>query len=257
MKISLVTAYYNRKQLLFNTLKSIEYHGHKDVEIIVIDDASNEDQRLTDFLEEFDLNLRIFRVEPETKWWINPCIPFNMGFKKATGDVIILQNPECLHHGDIITHVQENIQENEYLNFGCYSVDGNVLAKINEVDYSGNMVEQLNTLINPMTQRGIHRDGENAWYNHSQYRARQLHFCSAITRKDLEKIGGGFDDRYAYGVAFDDDDFIFKIKKAQISIKMVDDPFVLHQFHGATNTRHNWQLVGINHKIYNETLMKG
>jgi GT2 family glycosyltransferase len=242
MKISIVTAYYNRKQLFINTLKSFEKLGYKDVEIIVVDDASNEDQRLNDLLDKFNLNLRVFRVEPKNKWWVNPCIPFNMGFNKASGDVIILQNPECLHNGDIVKAVKENIQENRYLVMGCYSVDNNITQKLTEgID--------VNELIHPTVNRGIHYDGETAWYQHSVHRPHNLHFCSAIMKSDLDKLGG-FDERYANGIGFDDNDFLFRVQKMGMELKLIDEPFAIHQYHGATNYRHNWDLVTKNNILF-------
>lgn len=216
MKISLVTAYHNRKELFYNTLKSIQYYGHDDIEIIVVDDGSDENHILTTINDDFDLNINIIRIEPENKWWKNPCIPFNLGFEKATGDVIILQNPECLHYGDIISYVKDNIEENKYLNFGCYSINELLLKKINKIDFTTNLTGQISDILFPMNFKAATFDGETGWYNHSIYRPRKLHFCSAITKKDLNKIGG-FSEEYANGIGYDDDDFIYKIMKNNIN----------------------------------------
>ena len=192
--MSLVTAYYNRKQLFYNTLKSIEKSSLKnDLEIIVVDDASNDDQRIEDFIENFDLNLKLLRIERKDKWWTNPSIPFNKGFKLVTGDVVIIQNPECVHMGDILKTVNENIQENIYLNFGCYSVDEKITSKITYISKNEFDEPKVMYYIEPMINRGIIRDGETAWYNHSIYRPHQLHFCSALTKNDLFELGG-FDE---------------------------------------------------------------
>lgn len=62
MKISIVTAYHNRKQLFYNTLKSISKSSVKDIEVIVVDDGSNEEHRLEDLTQEFPY-LKIIRLE--------------------------------------------------------------------------------------------------------------------------------------------------------------------------------------------------
>ncbi len=92
MKISIVTAYYNRRQLLINTLKSISKTSHDDFEVIVVDDGSTEENKIGDLPNEYPF-LKVIRVEPEDKWYINPCVPFNRGFKEASGEIVILQNP--------------------------------------------------------------------------------------------------------------------------------------------------------------------
>lgn len=77
MKISIVTAYYNRKQLFYETLKSIAKSKFEDFELIVVDDSSLPEHRLEEYLNEFSF-IRIIRLEPENKWYVNPCIPFNI-----------------------------------------------------------------------------------------------------------------------------------------------------------------------------------
>ena len=182
MKVSIVTAYYNRKQLFFNTLKTIENSKHKnDIEIIVVDDASEDIHKLDDFIDQFDLNLKIIRIEKNNKWWSNPCVPFNIGFKEVKGDVIILQNPECLHFGDIIDYTINNIQENMYLNFACYSVDERITKEITK------HINQIGKILNPLNNRATRVDGETAWYNHSKFKPGMLHFCSS--RSEERRVG--------------------------------------------------------------------
>jgi glycosyltransferase involved in cell wall biosynthesis len=250
MKISIVTAYYNRKQLFFNTLKSIEnYSSKEDIEIIAIDDASNENERIEDFIDKINLDLKVVRIEQKDKWWINPSIPFNKGFKIATGDVIVIQNPECVHFGNIIKSIKENIQDNTYLNFGCYSIDEKLTSKFSYIINKDFDLSKLKYYLEPMQTRGITKDGETAWYNHSKYRPHQLHFCSAISKKDLFELGG-FDERYANGIAFDDNEFLQRIKRKKMMIKMIDDPFTIHQFHGNTNYTSKIDFFNKNRDIY-------
>lgn len=250
MKISLVTAYYNRKQLFFNTLKSIEKSSLKtDLEIIVVDDASRDDQRIEEFIDKFDLDIKLLRIEQKDKHWTNPCVPFNKGFKLVTGDAVIIQNPECVHMGDVLKAVSENIQENVYLNFGCYSVDEKLTSNITFVSKNEFNEAKVKYYIEPMINRSITRDGETAWYNHSKYRPHQLHFCSAISKKDLFELGG-FDERYANGIAYDDNEFLARIKRKKMNISMIDSPFVIHQFHGNTNYAVNRDLIMRNANIY-------
>jgi hypothetical protein len=140
-----------------------------------------------------------------------------MGMREATGDLVILQSPECYHVGDVIAYAINNIRPNLYLSFGCYAIN-----KEETVDFLKG--------INPKIGNYIIKETKNGWYNHSQHRPKAYHFCSAILRKDLDIIGG-FDERYARGWAFDDDDFIRRIKASGMNVNIVDNPFVIHQFH--------------------------
>ncbi|MEQ3690100.1 MAG: glycosyltransferase, partial [Flavobacterium sp.] len=127
--ISVVTAYYNRKKLFLRTLESMKpYWGKIDFEDIVVDDGSDEQERLEDLKTDFPF-LKVIRLEKENKWYKNPCIPFNIGFEAIKGDKVIIQNPECYHFGAILEYVEANLKENQYLSFGCFSID-----KINTED---------------------------------------------------------------------------------------------------------------------------
>ncbi|MEQ3661940.1 MAG: glycosyltransferase [Flavobacterium sp.] len=223
--ISVVTAYYNRKKLFLRTLESMKpYWGKIDFEVIVVDDGSDEQERLEDLKTDFPF-LKVIRLEKENKWYKNPCIPFNIGFEAIKGDKVIIQNPECYHFGAILEYVEANLKENQYLSFGCFSID-----KINTEDetlfFDKNHID---TLIQN-NDRSFTTDGDLGWYNHSKFRPEAFHFCSALMSEDLFDLGG-FDERYARGVGYDDDELIWRIKNKKMQIKFIDDQIVLHQNH--------------------------
>lgn len=218
--ISIVTAYHNRKDLLINTLESFKLSEIKDYEVIVVDDTSEPEHRLEDLLDKYP-ELNLIRIEKEDKWWVNPCVNFNIGFKKASGDIIIIQNPECKHSGDVLKKSLE-IKDGQYFSFACYSIDKE--TTYNEKDLV-------------IVDRAASRDGDLSWYNHSIYRPKGYHFCSVITKKDLENLGG-FDERYAHGIAYDDDEFLHRVKKTGLQVSIVDYPFVIHQWHQSVNYSH-------------------
>ena len=123
MKISIVTAYHNRKKQLINTLETIKKSSEVDnTEFILVDDCSDENERVEDLQNIYPF-FKVVRLEKKDKWYHNPCVPFNVGIKNATGDVIVLQNPECLHMGDILKYVKENINDSNYLTFSTYAIN--------------------------------------------------------------------------------------------------------------------------------------
>ena len=122
-KLSIVTAYYNRKELFLKTLASIEQSERtEDIEVIVVDDGSREDQRLEKIKTNYSFPIHIIRQEPENKNYVNPCIPYNIGFAKAKGDLVLIQNPECYHVGDLVSVALENTKDDNYISFAAYAL---------------------------------------------------------------------------------------------------------------------------------------
>lgn len=223
--ISVVTAYYNRKKLFTRTLESMRpYYGKVDFEVIVVDDGSDEAERLEDLQTDYPF-LRVIRLEKENKWYKNPCIPFNIGFEAIKGDKVIIQNPECYHFGAVLEYVHQHLQENDYLSFGCFSLDKST-TNLDDLFFNTNLIENLIVENN----KTFVKNGDLGWYNHSVFRPEAYHFCAAMTKEDLYDLGG-FDERYAKGVGYDDDDFIWRIKQKKMNIKFIDEVVVLHQNH--------------------------
>ncbi len=236
--ISIVTAYYNRKKLFVKTLESIEKqiknYPHN-VEVIAVDDGSDENERLEDLKLNFPF-LKIIRLEKRNKWYTNSCIPYNIGFSEAKGEKIIIQNPECLHYGNILKYTDEHLSSNIYLSFACYSLDEEPTENIDNYIENPQKIEKLIQENNEANKL----DGTNSWYNHSKIRPAGYHFCTAIMKEDLEDLGG-FDEKYALGVAFDDDEFLFRIKLKKMKIQFVDQELVLHQNHYNKKSQFNNQ----------------
>ena len=225
-------AYYNRRTLLLNTLKTIAKSGEiGKTEIIIVDDGSDVHERIEHIVDLFDFSIKVIRIEPEDKWYNNPCIPYNIGIKKAVGDVIILQNPEVLHTGDILSDISKRIDDNNYLVYGVYSINDVLTEKINNTNWdSETLFTDIQNIIKPTNNRAAYTANDCGWYNHSVLRPAALHFLSAISKPIMDKLGG-FDERYAMGVDRDDNEFLHRIKRNKVNIKIVDTPYAIHQNH--------------------------
>ncbi|MDF2552046.1 MAG: hypothetical protein K0R77_1321 [Chryseobacterium sp.] len=228
--ISIVTAYYNRKKLFERTLKTIARQNFdKGLEVIAVDDGSDEHERLEDLTAQFPF-LKVIRLEKKNKWYQNSCIPFNIGFRAAKGDKVILQNPECLHFGNILEYTENNLTDTNYLSFACFSLDKDSTENLD-------LLLETPTEITAIIQKDDHiilNDGDAGWYNHSVHRPEAYHFCTAISKKSLQKLKG-FDERFALGIAYDDNELIERVK-ALLRIKFVDEEIVLHQNHYSQNS---------------------
>lgn len=258
-KFSIVTSYYNRREQFFRTLKTIEKSKFSDqVEVIVTDDCSSTEHKINDFQSLFKFPIKVIEVKPEDRWYINPCVPFNMAIKEAIGEIIILQNPECLHVGDILDSISQKLKDGDYLTIGCYSTDETTTKKFSELDFNldfDTLYYDILAKISPMTNRSM-VEGQNCWYNHSVYRPNAYHFVSAIHKKDMDELGG-FDERYANGIGFDDDELLERIKKMGMKIKFSDSPFAIHQWHYSENNFfakavNPMMAFSLNQKLFNE-----
>lgn len=224
--ISIVSAYYNRKPQFYRTLKSISNSKVKDFEYIVVDDGSSDEHRLEDLVKEFPF-LKIIRIEPKDKWYVNSCIPFNIGIRNISGDIIILQNPECLHVHDVLSYAKKYVNDDNYVTFSAYAIN----EKLTNFDLLNHI--QANTVpqfLKGLPQKITDDATYTGWYNHTKYRPAYYHFCSTITKKNMDLLNG-FDERYADGIACDDDEFVVRIGRLGLKKIIVDDVSVIHQWH--------------------------
>lgn len=232
-KVSIVSAYYNRKKALWRTLKTIEKSSFKDFEFIIVDDASDSSQRIEDFVDEFNF-IRLVRIEPENKHHINPCIPFNLGFSLVTGDIVIIQAPECLYLGDVLDFVVNNSKDNQYLVFSCYSLSKDTSDKLDLVDFNLPLKELEFSIVNVIgkfrSKSTIDVGKDNSWFIHPIYRPVHYNFLTSMPTKDLRSLGG-FDEKFASGYSYDDTEFASRIDKKKMNIKFVEKPLCLHHFH--------------------------
>lgn len=208
--ISIVMTFYQRHAQLYKTLESFRQYNPADFNVVIVDDNSPDDIDITD--SPFEISI----LKLKSKNWICPAPVFNMGFAEAlkkSPEAVIIQNAECYHNGDILGYVKNNLTDKDYLSFAAYS-----LGKGEDID-----IKKLNN-------RTAVSNGDSAWYNHSVYRPEALHFCCAIKSNNLRKLNG-FDERFANGLGYEDNYFIHQVRTLGLNIKIIDDPFVFHQYH--------------------------
>lgn len=242
--ISIVMAYYNRKQHLINTLWGISKSKYNNFEVIVVDDCSDENQRIEDLEQEFNF-LKIIRINKENKNHVNPSIPLNIAMGYTKGDIIILQNPECLHNNDVLDYVSKNMKKNKYMVFSTVNKDVVGLFKDKNWDeYKSNSLIEID----------INDNSNNQWYCHKKFRPKAYNFCAAIMREDLKELNG-FDERYAFGIERDDVEFLMRIERKNMDIVFVDSVIVIHQTHTPFYyINEKFQILrNINHSLFAKT----
>jgi hypothetical protein len=223
--ISIVMCVCNRAQQTYFTLQTIKSSKYKDVQIVIVDDSSNlSEQLVLHKLKQTGLHIDYIRLNNERKFWINPCVNYNIGFKFVCGDKVIIQNPEVCHVGDVVKYVADNLSDNKYLVF-------DVIALRTPADNQLLHASGFKSFNNLVRYTNFH------WYQHHKDYNRGFHFLAALSKKDLDAIGG-FDIDYCMGVCFDDDALVDMMKFNNISIIPVPhDQFTLfgiHQWHTST-----------------------
>jgi glycosyltransferase involved in cell wall biosynthesis len=255
--VSIVMTYYNRKQLILETLRGFEkmYTGKYNFEVVIVDDNSNDENRLEYVIKEFSFPINLIVISKEEKGdRINPCVAYNKGFKATKGEIVIIQNPECYHVGNIIKHTIEKLTEQDYFSYSCYSINSQELndlifnstseiydEHIKENNIQGFFVKLWSCETDTCTGNNKNfKPFRLEWYNHPKKNPTGYHFCSAIYKSKLDLIGG-FDERFKDGFCFDDDEFVLSIKyKLQLNIKIIDpddNVFVIHQYHNRVNNQ--------------------
>jgi glycosyltransferase involved in cell wall biosynthesis len=261
-KVSIVMAYYNRKEQLIDTLKSIKKSSYKNIEIIIVDDASEQRQRVNTFINDVKgtLDIKVITIDSKEKTWVNPCVAYNIGFKEAIGDIIIIQNPEVMHIGDCILNVVNNIEENDWITFNCYgspSFDYNYIIQNKTSD------EIYKIILNSSYGIGgnsVQRDDVGGWLNHHDKHFVAYHYLSAIHRNDLiNKMNGGFNEVFKNGIGADDDEFIKRLIYNKFNFKINEfkehEPFAIHQFHEKPNALKTIDF-NINKNIFKDCCIK-
>lgn len=237
-KIGLVLTYFNREIQVKESVKSIGKSKHDNYHIIIVDDNSDVELDVNELKQNINKNcdISILRINKDEKFWNNPVIVYNKGIEKAIQEnceIVVLQNSESYHFGDVLSYVNEHLTDDNYISFGCFSIDENLMN--NSI---GDYESKLPTVIGNCTH-SLQYDGQTSWYNHPIYRAAGYDFCSAITTKNLIKLNG-FDERYSTCIWFGDDDFKFRVELIGLKIyitKYPEEPIVIHQWHDHNYTQ--------------------
>lgn len=245
---SIVMAYYNRKQQLLCTLDTIlksKYINTTEntsiIEIIIVDDNSDESERLEDVvgLQKYDkLNIRLIRLNE--KKFINPCYAYNLGLKETRNDIVIIQNPEVCHIGDILSYTAQRLQPNDYLSFSCYG-SANIEENTRIINFiTNNRENDIHDYIQSKTYKiggnSLFSDNIGGWLNHRTHFV-GYHYLIAVHRNDLiNKLNGGFDPDYSNGLCHDDDDFVRRVEKAKFNVLLPNidnrnNPMCIHLWH--------------------------
>lgn len=202
--VSVVMTAYKRPKQLERTLKSIMWQHFPLHEIIVVEDGHDGDTE--EVCQRFPVKYVCRRDRPDVQF-SNPSVPINMGLRRASGDIVVLQNAECEHVGLTLQNLTYRVR------------DGKAVFA---------------------TVKALNEDGSfRQWYCHPEHRPVPWFFCGAMHRGRFLDIGG-MDEDFT-GPGYEDNDFAERMKAAWITFEFSGDATVNHQWHpcfaGASNMR--------------------
>lgn len=206
MKVSICMAAYKRAPLLRITLESIRRQDADDVEIVVCEDGDDGGWTRS-VCEKFGAKYFQRKRRPDQPY-SNPAIPTNIAIRQATGELLILQNPECRHAAD------------------------DVIEKLTAPHRSDRRLAVFAT-VEALQENGSHWQ----WYCHPLFRRAPYFFCGSVLRENVIEAGG-FDEDFGRGTGgygFDDDFFSLCLAKRGVLFQFRDDIPVKHQWHESTN----------------------
>lgn len=202
MKYSILMPYHDRLEQLRNTFNGFRkrYAGRDDFEVVLVVDTKSIGQmyQLLRLAEQQQFPMSV----TELKGWdsLNPAPHYNLAAQKAKGEYFVLTSPEVMHVADVLGGLDEEFEKDKdvYVVCACKSINKN--------------------------------GSFHMWYHHTKHRDVRYHFCSAL-HSDTWRMVKGFDEEYANGVAFDDDDFLHSIMSFRVDLVMRDDLLTVHQWH--------------------------
>lgn len=199
-EVSIVMTARNRAPLLGVTLETIARQGGFGfAEVIVVEDGRDdgETERLCRF---YGARYFLRRNRPNVPY-SNPAVPINIGLRQAQGEIVILQNAECRHVGNVISALAA--PHRSAPNLAVFAA------------------------VSSLTPEGAH----DHWYVHPTLDAgpRPFFFCGSMRRENFIRLEGMDESFKGYG--WEDDFFAFQIKRAGIDFRFLGDAVVEHQWH--------------------------
>lgn len=251
--VSIVMGYYNRKPQCLCTLDTINNSViASKIEVIIVDDASDPEHDLSSIPNRYRFPIKLLKIPKELKNWHNPVIAYNLGLAQASGDWIIIQNPEVCHIGDICSYVSQSpLGTNAYLAFQVFACHDEATSATlrSRISDLGWVQQQLET-------PAPHSQLKGQWYCHPRFRARAYHFCTAIHKTKLALIGG-FNSAMKDGVDYDDDELLARIERVcRVNFVTTVKLYGIHQWHPKFSYQHpNTESLRVrNRMLYQKTV---
>lgn len=233
MRLSIVMPYHRRAALLANTLRTFyEQSPTTEFEIVIVNDAVAEQapcETVYDALPSTVVRIVSTGRDYEGR---GPAFPINVGVRKAQGEFVILQSPECAHVGPVIDTFTSRLGRHQrpYFCMRCMAL--------------------------PQGRTGIPQHPTEMSSNATEYagpsRAVVYPFCAGFRRQDFIDIGG-IDERFTH-LGYEDDWLAWLVYKTgfHVNILCLPDCCVAHQWHPLSTQQHYPAMKEVYMNLINE-----
>jgi len=231
MSISVIVPAYNAMADLPNLLDSLLYQNHKDFEVIVVDDCS-EDSTVK-IVESYDYPLIQLTKNH------GPAYCRNIGAKKARGEILVFTDSDCTVEPSWLEHIQNHFCKDE-----AEAAMGRLVLLPST--YLGNSISAL----------GFPAGGalgfDKIWKVDSEGLTNSLSSCNCAIRKNIFWQVGGFDESFPFPGG-EDTLLAYNLKKRAYRIKYCSDIVVYHKPRESLRDFVKWQFRrGISSYIFSK-----
>ena len=212
-ELSIVMGCYRREVQLHRALWTIARQPESEqAEVVLIDNNDERDAVLRLVRQWSDNGLTfqyVHRPNPGGAW-VNPCLAWNLGLQLARAPKLILTGPDIIHIGNTLKSLTDPLDQ---------GVDRAVLASVYDLsqEVSDGMEErnwQQWIELSFTELKEICALDLSEWWKvrcHPFLRRAGLFFLGSVLTETARAVGG-FDEDYQYGIGFDDDDFIRRLR---------------------------------------------
>lgn len=229
MTVSVTMSSFMRHPQLRDTLETYLTQTRRPDEIIIVEDGYDQGatRGVCDEFADRGLPMKwLCRRNRPNLNFSNAAIPRNIGIKAATGDVLIIANPE--------------------VKFTKPTDFENIVGPVEAAGEAGKISCCAPCL-------AFNRDGsERQWFADPRCDGNFSHFCQAFKRSDVVAIGG-FDERFR-GYGMEDYDYNMRLYHSGVRTVWAENVVVYHMWHEQVGNpgEQNQQLEAFNRKIAEE-----
>ncbi|MGQ9469595.1 MAG: glycosyltransferase family 2 protein [Nitrososphaerales archaeon] len=221
-KVSLIILTCNNKQILAKCLNSVVAIKYRNLEVIVVDNASSDGT--SKLISENFSNVKIVRSERNLGYAGGN----NLGIRNARGDYVILLNDDTIVDPKFVSRLVEGMEAEPRATLGSCKIYG---MKGRVIQYAGGFINDKGYPI----MRGYGEE-DNGQYDRLGEVEWASGACMIIRRECLEKIGL-FD--YSFFIYYEDTDLSFRARKAGYKVIYIPSTIIRHS--GSTTTRRHWR----------------
>ena len=238
MKVSVVVPTYNRPEMLYRTLYSLQRQNDTNYEVLVsIDDDSDvcdESIKIVDKFISEKMPVQYFSTGKYKRGegWSVETYPYNVGIRHATGDMVILNSGDVMSvTNNIAEHRQKHLEnQNSVIVATVHAVTVDVQNKMDTYDWKNN---PSSLLFKGSTYKMFSGQGPSFTMSYDYEEAHNpYHFQMSLLKKSLWDIGG-FDEDYYGQMTCGDCDIADRLKRLGLNFVYMADILAIHQYHKA------------------------